>query len=238
MPVDDPFPPYWESPFLTRMHPRLAAEMMLDAQDTVADARTIAESLRGRGFSPDFVRTKGYVDPPYAVAVLPFYSRDMTAVASLSVRRNVADLDDPDVAARGTIVRLAGAAMPIDFTILVVDEARLADFGPIPFAELTGDGVANVLRRLGVERTVQRFSKGLGLAPLVLEDMVRDELKLNFLSPSEGHRMLSDASLYSELASLHAHLGRAAARPGCSACCSSSCYGCTSCSCHINIALR
>lgn len=232
---EDVIPPFWQTELVRRVHPRLAAEMVLDAQECSSDGRLLIEYLHERGFSADYVRSKGYLGDPFVVAVLPLYHRDMTAVASLSVRRNVDNLDDNQMPARATIVRLSGAAAPVDFSILFVENDRVKEIGPVTFDELAKLGVSGVLKRSGCDGAVKRITKGRGLAPVVLEDMVSDELKLEFLSSSEAHRILSDASLYTDLARLHASVGRESL--SCESCCSTSCYACTSCSCGINLGL-
>lgn len=231
--TDDVILPFWETELVKRVHPRLAAEMLLDAQDCSDDGRLLLGYLREHGFSADYVRAKGYLGDPFVVAILPLYHQDMTAVASLSVRRNVANLDDHQMPARATIVRLSGAATPVDFTILAVEKGKIREMGPITFSELTQQGVSGVLKRSGCEGALKRITKGRGLAPVALEDLVNDELKLEFLSRSEAHRILSDASLYTDLARLHASIG--AESFSCEHCTSTSCYACTSCSCGINL---
>jgi hypothetical protein len=226
-----------------RFSSRVSAELLLDAQ-AADEPRLLMEYLRERGFTPDYLRSKSYLSSGptrNVVSVLPFGSEDMTSVASLSVQRDL-DEEDGDPAGSATIVRLYGAATPIDFTILQVRDGQVLALGPAAVRSLQEGGVADVFggflaenKFVGPQR-LARVVRGRGLAPIVLRDLTEDEVRLGFTSSEERDRIMVDADLYADVARLHSYMSQSAPKKssgGCSYCTSTSCYACTSCSCLI-----
>jgi hypothetical protein len=228
-----------------RLSPRVSAELLLDAQ--VADEpRQLMKHLRDQGFAPDYLRSKSYVargPRRNVVSILPFGDQDLTAVAALSVQRDL-DEEDGELAASATIVRLRGAASPVDFTILQVRDGEVLSLGPVPFRALQEDGPSGALTamlsgtQLTAPQRLARVARGRGIAPIALGDLVDDEVRLGFTSPEERSRIVADADLYADVARLHSYVSQSRAgnnggSTGCSYCTSTSCYACTSCSCGI-----
>jgi hypothetical protein len=223
----------------------VAAELLLDSQD--ADGpRLLMNHLRDRGFTPDYLRSKSYVasgPKRNVVSILPFGDQNLTAVAALSVQRDL-DEEDGELAASATIVRLQGAASPIDFTILQIQDGEVLSLGPTPFRALQEAGVAGALTAMlsGTQRDapqrMPRVARGRGIAPIALGDLVDDEVRLGFTSAEERNRIVADSDLYTDVARLHSYVSQSRPRDGggnkgCSYCTSTSCYACTSCSCGI-----
>jgi hypothetical protein len=226
-----------------RLSPRVSAELLLDAQ-AADEPRLLMEYLRERGFTPDYLRSKSYLSAGpvrNVVSILPFASEDMTSVASLSVQRDL-DEEEGNLAGSATIVRLYGAATPIDFTILQVRDAQVLALGPTAVRSLQERGVADVFgeflsvnKFVGPER-LAKVVRGRGLAPVALRDLTEDEVRLGFTSSEERDRIMVDGDLYADVARLHSYMSQSGSRGqsgGCSYCTSTSCYACTSCSCLI-----
>jgi hypothetical protein len=226
-----------------RLSPRVSAELLLDAQ-AGDEPRLLMEYLRGQGFAPDYLRSKSYVAEGPArnvVSILPFGSEDMTSVAALSVQRDL-DEEEGDLAGSATIVRLHGAATPIEFTLLQVRDGRVLALGPTAIRSLQERGVAEILGEMlsannlvGPSR-LAKVARGRGIAPVVLSDLADDEVRLGFTSSQERDRIVADGDLYADVARLHSYLSQS--RPSkpstsCKYCTSTSCYACTSCSCGI-----
>jgi len=228
-----------------RLSPRVSAELLLDARDT-DEPRQLMSLLRERGFTPDYLRSKSYVaDGPKrnVVSILPFEHEDMTAVAALSVQRDL-DEEDGELAASATIVRLHGAATPTDFTILQIRDGDVLSLGPTLFRTLQENGLPDALQamlsgtQLAGPQRLPRVARGRGIAPIALADLVDDEVRLGFTTPEESNRITADSDLYTDVARLHSYVsqsggGGAGGSRGCSYCTSTSCYACTSCSCGI-----
>jgi hypothetical protein len=222
----------------------VSAELLLDAQ-AADEPRLLMEYLRGRGFTPDYLRSKSYLSAGpvrNVVSVLPFAGEDMTSVASLSVQRDI-DEEEGNLAGSATIVRLYGAATPIDFTILQVRDGQVLELGPTPVRSLQERGVAEIfgdflsVNKFTGPQRLARVVRGRGLAPVVLRDLSEDEVRLGFTSSEERDRIMVDGDLYADVARLHSYMSQSGAGKhgggGCSYCTSTSCYACTSCSCLI-----
>jgi hypothetical protein len=226
------------------MHPRLVAEMLLDSEEFHDEPAAMMRYLREAGYSPDYIRCKGYLSSnrEEVVCVLPFTSGDMESVAGLGIRRRL-DQEDRDVSAQATIVRLANGVRPVDFTALVVRRGEVRTFGPARFDELQTEGARAVGTRLAEgqdipRRELVRASKGRAIAAAAVEDLAREERDIGFISPSEYQTIINDVEFYADIARVHSYLSAAeGGNGGCKACCSSSCYACSSCSCNIDIVL-
>jgi hypothetical protein len=218
--------------------------LLLDAQ-AADEPRVLMGYLRERGFTPDYLRSKSYLSAGptrNVVSVLPFGSEDMTAVASLSVQRDL-DEEEGNLAGSATIVRLYGAVTPIDFTILQVRDGQILTFGPTAVRSLQERGLADVFSEFLAENKMNgpdrlaKVVRGRGLAPIVLKDLTEDEVRLGFTSSEERDRIMVDGDLYADVARLHSYMSQSAQKKppsgGCSYCTSTSCYACTSCSCLI-----
>ncbi len=220
-----------------RLNTRLAVEFFVDSFELFDEPKAIFDYLRDKGFCPELLRAKGYLNLPFVVGVLPAYSTDLRRLAAVSVRRNLDSADKKEVAAAGTIVTVDAVMRPVDFTLLRVEKGKVVANGPITFDELARKGFEGVLKDLKIDARkvlLARLTRGRALAPLVLDDLVEDEVRAGYLTDSEAGRVLSNAELSADIARLHAYVSEAMGLGGgCSACCSSSCFGCTSCSCFI-----
>jgi hypothetical protein len=228
---------------IRRLSPRVSAELLLDAL-AGDEPRLLMEYLREQDFSPDYLRSKSYLaDGPTrnVVSILPFANADLTAVAALSVQRDL-DEEEGDLAGSATIVGMYGAATPLDFTMLQVRDGQVMTVGPTPMRSLQERGVAEVFGEMASRndlvgaRHLARVARGRGIAPVALKDLAEDEVRLGFTSTQERDRILADGDLYADVARLHSYLSQS--RPGepsvsCKYCTSTSCYACTSCSCGI-----
>jgi hypothetical protein len=225
-----------------RLSPRVSAELLLDAQAD-EEPRLLMEHLREQGFAPDYLRSKTYLaggPTRNVVSILPFSGPDLTAVAALSVQRDL-DKELGEVAASATIVQLHGAATPVEFTILQVRKGNVVSAGPTPFRALQERGLAGALAEmltgtgLRAPERLDKFVRGRGVAPIALGDLVEDEVRLGFISTEERSRILADADLYTDIARLHSYVSQSGPEPAvsCKYCTSTSCYACTSCSCGI-----
>jgi hypothetical protein len=233
---------FWGSDRIERLHPRVAADLMIDAQFQAGEAKVLLDYLKAQGFAPDLLRAKGYLNKPFVVGVLPLYTADLGKVASVSVRKNVVDGTDTSAPASATTVRMSGATNPIEFTILRVEGDNVVPHGPTSFNELVHSGSAAIFQKLAAHHahsvaTIQ-FTRGRALSPLVLEDLATDEVRLGFIGTGEFYQIMAQSDMYAEVARLHSYLAlvgvaREEENGGCSYCTSSSCYACTSCSCHI-----
>jgi hypothetical protein len=220
-----------------RISTRLAVELVVDSFEHYEEPKAVLKHVKEAGFFPELLRTKAYLNPPAVVVVVPVYSMDLRRFGAISIRRDLDGPDKEDVAAAGTIVTVDTVMTPTDLTLVKFDKGKAFSHGPITFDELSRKGAGAVLRDLKLDPTkvvLGKFSRGRGLAPLVLEDMVADEVHAGYLSEAEASRVLSNVELSADIARLHAYVSEAMMlRAGCSACCSSSCFGCTSCSCVI-----
>jgi hypothetical protein len=221
-----------------RLNTRLAVEMISDSFEIYEEPKALLKHLSRKGFYPELLRSKGYLNLPHVVAVVPAYSTNLKQLAAVSVRRNLDDVSNQSVSAAGTIVTVDTVMTPINFTILRVVKGKVVENGPISFRAVEEKGFQRILKELNLEDGPVVFSKltrGRALAPVVLDDLVEDELRAGYLTRAEAGRVLSNAELSADIARLHAYISEAtgAVGGGCSACCSSSCFGCTSCSCFI-----
>ena len=220
-----------------RLNTRLAVELFIDSFELYDEPRALFDYLREKGFCPELLRAKGYLSLPFVVGVIPAYSTNLRRLASISVRRNLDDVSKDAVTAAGTIVTVDAVMTPVDFTLLRVDGGKVVANGPVSFDDLAKKGFEGVLKELKINARkvlLTKITRGRALAPLVLDDLVGDELQAGFLTQSEASRVLSNAELSADIARLHAYVSEAVgAKAGCSGCCSSSCFGCTSCSCFI-----
>jgi hypothetical protein len=234
---------FWGGERAKRMHPRLVAELLLDSEEFHEEPAAMMRYLREAGYSPDYIRCKGYLgsNGEEVVCILPFTSADMESVAGLGIRRRL-DQEDHDVSAQATIVRMANGVRPVDFTALAVREGEVRGFGPARFDELATDGVRAIGTQLAGRRQIQRItmvraSKGRAIAAAAVEDLAREERDIGFISPSEYQTIINDVEFYADIARIHSYLSAVDenGNGGCKACCSSSCYACSSCSCNIDI---
>lgn len=220
-----------------RLNTRLAVELFVDSFELYEEPKKLFEYLKDEGFYPELLRAKGYLNRPFVIGVIPAYSTDLRRLAAVSVRRNLDAVGGEDVTAAATIVSVDTVMTPIDFTLLRVQDGKVAASGPISFDELARKGFRGVLGDLSVDATkvvLSQLTRGRALAPLVLDDLVADEVRAGYLTSAEATRVLSNAELSADIARLHAYVSEAlGGASGCSACCSSSCFGCTSCSCFI-----
>jgi hypothetical protein len=233
---------FWGSDRVQRVHPRLVAELLLDSIELHDEPQRMMRYLREEGYSPDFIRCKGYLglSGEEVVCILPFTSDDMEAVAGMGVRRRL-DQEDEDVTAHATIVRTANGVTPVDFTALDVRDGDVRTFGPARFDELIADGVRAVGARLAGGREVRRsaltrLTKGRAIAAAAVEDLAQDERNIGFISASEYQSIVNNVEFYADIARVHSYLAAAddnGGGGGCKGCTSSSCYACTSCSCGI-----
>ncbi len=221
-----------------RLNTRLAVELISDSFELYDEPKLLFAHLKKKGFYPELLRSKGYLNLPHVVGVVPAYSTNLKRLAAVSVRRNLDDITNKSVNAAGTIVTVDRVMTPVDFTILRIVRGKVVESGPISFRELEDKGFEKVLKKFNVgDRSVlfANLTRGRPLAPVVLNDLVEDELRAGYLTGPEASRVLSNAELSADIARMHAYISEAtgAAAGGCSACCSSSCFGCTSCSCFI-----
>jgi hypothetical protein len=235
---------YWGGERVERVHPRLTAELLLDSIEFHDEPATLFKHLKDAGYSPSFVRSKGYVGQSgdQVVLVLPFVSDDLESVAGLSVNRSL-DLREESAGANATIVNMMNGTRPRDFTVLTVERGELQSIGPTSFDALRTDGVRAVAARLATDRdrpdartADARVSKGRAIAAAALEDLTREEADVGFISQSELQTVLRDTELYADIARVHSYLAatsEAKAAAGCSYCTSTSSYACTSSSCMI-----
>jgi hypothetical protein len=245
--------PFWGGDRVQRLHPRLVAELLLDSLEFHEEPRVLMDYLRGEGFHPDFVRSKGYVglSASEAVAILPLLSFDLSRVAGIGVRRSLSEPDEEeDVGASATIVRLAHGVEPLDFTVVAVERGKVRTLGPMGFGRLREADPREVAMELATaaERRkldglrLTRVTRGRAIAAAAIEDLAREEADIGFISESEYTHLSKDAELYADVARLHSYLsavstGRAAG-DGCKYCTSTSSYVCTSTSCNITIGLK
>jgi hypothetical protein len=235
--------PFWSPERQRRLHPRLAAEMFVDAQNLQDEPRALIQYLKERDFSPDYLRAKGYVSSnDQIVGILPFLSSSLLEVASVGIRRPVNVSFSTVVLARGTIVTMDGGTTAREFTLLTPQKGDVAAEGPISLERLRASGAAGIFQEFAESEkgwnrvAMTRMSSARVIATMALEDLATDEVRLGFISDSEFHQIMADAGLYAELARLHTYLmlaqGQEAA--GCSGCSSSTCcYACTTSSCDI-----
>ncbi len=242
--MNDQLDNFWQLPKSARMHPRLAAEMVLDAFEYEEEPKGLINELRNRGFDADMLRVKGYINHAqgYIVCVLPMCSHDMQSVASISLRKNIANSEDTYVPAGATIVKTSQAVNPEEFTVITYEKGRLKESKPGSFEALKKQGARGVFKEMYGRTKLDRFermSKGRALAGVVLKDFAVDEYNLGFISKGEFNKMMGDSDLYSEISRIHSYVGAVAAKGGgCSLCCSSSCYACSSCSCNFGVAVE
>ncbi len=233
----------WSLPDSSRMHPRLAAELLLDVMEYDEEPRSLIKLLRGKGFDADMLRVKGYVNQKqgYVVCILPMCSHDMQSVASMSVRKNIADESDTYISASATIVKTSQATNPHEFQVFTFENGKLKESKPVDFELLRKGGAKLAFKKMFKGEKIERFdrlTKGRALSGVVLNDFATDEVKLGFLSKSEYNKVIGDSDLYSEISRIHSYVATASVAGGCKGCCSTSTYACSSCSCNFEISIE
>src|SRR5262249_9191990 len=117
---------------IPRLSTRLAVELIADSFEHYDEPRALFAYLREKGFSPELLRTKGYLNLPAIVAVVPAYSTNLRQFAAISVRRIFNDGGAADeIGAAGTIVSVDAVMTPTDFKLLRVDGGRVVETGPV-----------------------------------------------------------------------------------------------------------